>query len=279
MARPHIDFLHAQQLPWEQGAYASVPDVHSKTLSADDETGACTVIFRFPPGWSKTGPWHLKDDAEIYVLDGQAEINGETFTLDCYAFLPGGFVWDSISTETGVDILVFFEGAPNFITGAPSTPADMSLAVPFLNTHDMKWSTEGMDPDFYWWPMQAKFLHVDPATKACTLLVEQSAQHRPPENMGRTEAHPTVEEILVLSGEVRCPYGILSAGMYLYRPPGIRHGPYYSRFSNVMLVRLTGELDNNFSEPNTECTLYPEHDPRLPPSHERYRQAYKPELY
>lgn len=127
--------------------------------------------------------------------------------------------------------------------------------------------------------MRNKILRVDPETNSCTLLVEQGAQHLPKDNIGCTEAHPTVEEIFILSGEVRYPYGVLSAGMYLYRPPDIRHGPYFSRFCNVMIVRLTGALDNNFSEPNTECSLYIEHTQRLPDELAQYREEYKPALY
>ncbi len=280
MARQHIDFFHAQQLPWETGAYAPLPGVQSKTLSTDDETGACTVILRYPPCWSMDGPWHLAGDVEFYLLDGKFELNGQLYTLDCYSFHPAGWVSESASTETGADIITFFEGQPDFVQGRPEDGAyDLSKAIPFIDTFALSWTKEGLDPDYEWFTMRNKILRVDPATKACTLLVEQGAQHLPKGNIGCTEAHPTVEEIFILSGEVRCPYGVLSAGMYLYRPPDIRHGPYFSRFSNVMLLRLTGELDNNFSEPNTECSVYVDPKPRLPDELAQYREMYKPELY
>lgn len=280
MARQHIDFLHAQQLPWETDAYSSLPGVQSKTLSFDDETGACTVILRYPPGWRMDGPWHLPDDLEFYILDGAVELNGQPYTLDCYGYWPAGSVCDSASTETGVDIMTFFGGRPDYIQERPADGAyDLSGAIPFLDPYTMNWTQEGLDPDYAWYSMRNKFLRVDPETKACTLIVEMGAQHLPKDGMGCTEAHPTVEEIFILSGEGRCPYGIYSAGMYLYRPPDIRHGPYFSRFSNVMLLRLSGALDNNFSEPNTECSLYIDPKPRLPDELAQYREMYKPELY
>ncbi len=280
MARPHIDYLHAQQLPWETGAYAALPGVQSKTLSVDDETGACTVILRYPPGWRMEGPWHLLDDVEFYLLDGKFELNGQLYTLDCYGFLPAGWVSESAVTETGADIITFFEGRPDFVKGRPDEGQyDLSLAIPYKNPFDVPWTTDGLDPDYSWFTMRNKFLRIDPNTSACTLIVEQGAQHLPKDNIGRTEAHPTVEEIFILSGEVRCPYGVLSAGMYLYRPPHIRHGPYFSRYSNVMLLRLSGALDNNFSEPNTTCSLYIDPKPRLPDELAQYREMYKPELY
>lgn len=280
MARSHIDFLHAQQLPWESELYSSLPSVQGKILSADDATGACSVILRYPPGWRMDGPRYLPEDQEFYVLDGKFELNGQAYTLDNYGYLPAGWVWESASTDTGADILTFFEGRPEFIRERPAADVfDLSRAIPLIDPYTMEWTSEGLDPDYAWFEMKAKFLRQDPDTKACTILVEQYAQHLPTNKIGCTEAHPTVEEIMILSGELRCPYGVLSAGMYLYRPPGIRHGPYFSRFGNVMLVRLSGALENNFSEPNTECSLYPEHRPRLPDAMSAYRATYKPELY
>lgn len=280
MARQHIDYLHAQQLPWETDAYSSLPGVQSKTLSTDDETGACTVILRYPRGWKMDGPWHIAADVEFYLLDGKFELNGQLYTLDCYGFFPAGWVCDSASTETGADIMIFFEGHPDLIMNRPDEGQfDLTQATPYINTFDMPWTKDGLDPDYEWFTMRNKFLRVNPKTNACTLIVEQGAQHLPKDNMGCTEAHPTVEEIFILSGEVRCPYGVLSAGMYLYRPPDIRHGPYFSRYSNVMLLRLSGKLDNNFSEPNTECSLYIDPKPRLPDELAQYRGMYKPELY
>ncbi len=280
MARPHIDFFHAQQLPWETDAYASLPGLQSKTLSTDDETGACTVILRYPPGWRIDGLWHLPDDVEFYVLDGKFELNNQLYTLDSYGFLPAGWVFESASTETGTDIITFFEGVPDFIKGRPDEGQyDLSQAIPYIDTCALNWTKEGLDPDYEWFTMRNKILRIDPKTQACTLLVEQGARHLPKDNIGSIEAHPTIKEIFILSGEVRCPYGVLSAGMYLYRPPEIRYGPYFSRFSNVMLLRLSGPLDNQFSEPNTECSLYIDPKPRLPDELAQYREMYKPELY
>ena len=46
-----------------------------------------------------------------------------------------------------------------------------------------------------------------------------------------------------------------------------------------MLLRLSGPLYNQFSEPNTECSLYIDPKPRLPDEVGQYREMYKPELY
>ena len=165
--------------------------MQSKPLSVDDETGACTVILRYPPGWRMDGPLHLPDDVEFYLLDGKFELNGQLYTLDCYSSLPAGWVNESASTETGADIITFFEGQPDFIRERPEDGAyDLSQAIPFIDTYALNWTKEGLDPDYEWFTMRNKILRVDPETNACTLLVEQGAQHLPKDNIGCTEAHP-----------------------------------------------------------------------------------------
>ena len=52
MPRPHIEFLHAQQLPWLAAPFmgAMWRGSEVKILSRDAESGACSVIWRLPPG-------------------------------------------------------------------------------------------------------------------------------------------------------------------------------------------------------------------------------------
>ena len=63
MARPHIEFIQSQVLPWSEGLYAGTRQgVQSKTLSVDDETGSASVLVRYPPGWVQPGPGYLSAD-------------------------------------------------------------------------------------------------------------------------------------------------------------------------------------------------------------------------
>ena len=90
--REHIEFVQAQMLPWLRiGAGLARPDAEIKLLSRDDGDGACSVLLRFPAGWSRGGPEHLLADEEFYVLDGEIELNGQVYGQDAYAFLPAGW--------------------------------------------------------------------------------------------------------------------------------------------------------------------------------------------
>ena len=69
--RPYIEFVQAQCLPWKRiGSGLARPDVEYKMLSRDAETGACSLLMRYPAGWSREGPEHIVADEEFYVLEG-----------------------------------------------------------------------------------------------------------------------------------------------------------------------------------------------------------------
>ena len=49
MARPHIEFVQSQALPWRTlPDTAARPGVGCKVLSRDGDTGAVSVILRYP---------------------------------------------------------------------------------------------------------------------------------------------------------------------------------------------------------------------------------------
>lgn len=280
MARPHIDFIQAQTLPWELGKYASFPGVESKTLSTDPDTGACTAILRYPPGWQAPKIGYLACDTEIYVLDGAFTVNNQTFGLDCYGYWPAGFVQAGATSRDGCDLLAFIDGAPHLEGGAPPAGKfDQSRAVPFLDTHEMAWSKEGLDPDYHWFGFQWKVLRHNERTQATTFLLDTPAQRHPPGWMARDEVHFCTEEIMILSGELHCPYGVLHAGAYLNRPRDIRHGPYYTRYGNLLIGRVDGLLSNNFNDKAERVTLTPPHRPRLPAVLQKYADSYRFERY
>ena len=69
--RPHIDFVQAQNLPWQSAAIVDRPSLSLKLLSQDPESGALSVLLRYPAGWSAADEW-LDADDEFFVLDGSS---------------------------------------------------------------------------------------------------------------------------------------------------------------------------------------------------------------
>lgn len=265
MARPHIEFIHTQQLLWRKDICPSHPGVFCKMLSRDDETGACSVLLRFPEGWTQDGPLYFTADQEFYVLDGSMRINDTDYGLDNYAYLPAGYGREAASTETGCDLIAFFNGKPATVSGVSANgDYDVSHAIPHLDPHEMAWSSDGMDPYYGDWGMQWKLLRHDPETQEATMLVTVPPHVHPKDWKGPQEIHDCMEEAFILAGDLCTHNGVFHPGMYFYRPPGIRHGPFASRFGSYMLVRVDGVLENNWTADEVPVSLHPEHKPFLP---------------
>jgi hypothetical protein len=60
------------------------------------------------------------------------------------------------------------------------------------------------------------------------------------------EFHDCVEEIYLLDGDIRLGNsGLMTAGSYLWRPPFVTHGPFFSRSGGLMLVWVPSTLVNH----------------------------------
>ena len=260
MARPHIEFIHTQQLDWQPELISALPGVAGKMLSQDEETGACSVLLRFPKNWSQSEPVAFKAGQEFYVLEGAFELNGQTYGLDCYAHVPASYTRQSSSANNGCDMIAFFDALPEVGASDP----EASAVVNYLNSHEMSWQCDGMDPYYADWGLAWKILTHDPETNATTMLVSMPPMCHPKDWRGPREIHDCMEEVFMLSGDLSTHNGTFFPGMYFYRPPRITHGPFASRFGCVILVRVDGILENNWTVEETEVSLTPPHAPMLP---------------
>ena len=70
MGRPWIEFVQSQRLPWERGLLDALrPGIETKLLSRDPQSGGCSLLVRYPAGFSSSGG-ALRADDEFLVLDG-----------------------------------------------------------------------------------------------------------------------------------------------------------------------------------------------------------------
>jgi hypothetical protein len=90
MARPWIEFVQSQRLPWQPddlgGARAGV---EVKLLSRDDSSGGCSLLVRYPAGFHTAGAALAVDD-ELFVLDGELVIGVQQLRAYAHAHLPVG---------------------------------------------------------------------------------------------------------------------------------------------------------------------------------------------
>jgi len=265
MTRPHIEFIHAQDLDWQAAVlHGPLADVECKVLSMDEETGACSVILRYPEGWVQNGPLHLDGAHEFLVLDGAVEISGQSYPFDSYAYLPAGYTHENWTTKTGAVVLTFFSARPDITPG----PGNMTeAAVPYLYLHEMKWSSADVDPDLDHLRIAHKILREDEDSGAKTMILDCGAQSHPQNWEDGALAHPCVEEMFLLSGDIITERGAMHAGAYFWRPPNIWHGPFGSRNGNLCVIRfLHGHHVNNWSDEKFPFSLTPDHKPDLPDS-------------
>lgn len=235
--RPHTEFVQAQMLPWRRiPPGAARPDAEYKYLSRDPETGACTCLIRYAPGWARLADEALNAAEEFYVLEGELEINGLRFGSDHYGRVPRGLLRHSMSTLRGAVVLTFFDARPEL--GEPV--ADASPAIVQRDVLHMPWDMRLNDQKLAHLGISRKDLHTDPVTGERTFLSMMLPHSEPPGSQGPRESHPVVEECFVISGSLVGPYGEMQAGAYFWRPPGIPHGPFGTRWGCVALIRFVG---------------------------------------
>ncbi|MSO65762.1 MAG: DUF4437 domain-containing protein [Alphaproteobacteria bacterium] len=263
MARPHIEFLQAQALPWQKGLYgAGRTDVESKILSLDAETKASTGIVRYPAGWRRPMSEYLTVDEELFVLDGALDINGRSYHENCYANLPAGYVRRSASS-TGAVVLSMYSGEPRSVAGDHPPASDARKLVEFIDAYAAKWggAEEVGNPGLKELGARTKWLRRDPDTGEETYLLAMLPWAEP-----RTESHPVVQEMFLLAGELAGgAVGMMQPGAYFWRPEHKVHGPFASRTGNIVFMRaMGGRLATTFFA-TKDITYAPKYRPILPP--------------
>lgn len=263
MPRPHIEFIHAQELDWKTGILpGALANVECKVLSRDEKTGACSTILRYPKGWALSGLHHLTSDHELLILDGTLQINGQDYQSDSYGYLPAGYAHEDWSSPDGVVVLSFFSATPNTMEGAGT---ETGTAIPYVYLHDMAWTSADIDPDVQFLRIAHKMLRQDTEKGESTMILDCGAQTHPRDWKERALKHPCAEEMFLLSGDIAGERGIMHQGAYFWRPPEIWHGPFGSRHGNICVIRfMEGNHVNVWSEDERPFSLTPDYKPDLP---------------
>lgn len=264
MARPHTEFLQNQSLPWEPEPL--LPGAWTRTLSRDDQTGACTLLSRMDPGLHFDQGSRIAADEEFYVLSGCYYLNGYEYAAGCYGFYPAGYPRAQAYSSEGAVILRFFDAAPRLMSADEPAPEDHAPAVPFIDAHRMLWDRSVLDYRLNHLAAGRKILRIDPLTQQKTFLYMTAPQTHPTNWRGPKEDHPTPEEAFLIAGDLTGEYGTMRPGSYFWRPPGIPHGPYGSRGGSLCLIRFVGGAHvNHWSETQHSFDYEQAYEPQLPP--------------
>lgn len=257
MGRPWIEFVQSQRLVWRSDVLMDArPGAEAKVLSRDETSGACSLLVRYPRGFtSEAGP--LTADDEVFVLDGTLDIGSARHGPFGYAHLPAGADAGAWSAPDGAVVLEFFSARPERSTNGIRYDAQClrvginALQVPY---------TGNFHPEF---PPGAgrKILYQDPQTRDTSWLLGTL----PLRWAERAEVHPTVEEMYLLAGEVHGNRGVMRPGAYFWRPAGKPHGPYGTQTGNLYFFRTKGgQLSTEYVDAAKPFRWWPEYDPVLP---------------
>lgn len=256
MTRPWIEFIQAQCLSWQaEDLGGTCPGVETKRLSEDDETGAVSLLIRYPAGWTLSAG-ALACDEEFIVLEGSVDIGGVRYGPFGYAHWPAGHDGGARRSDTGAVVLSFFSATP---AKGPVSPVDPARLVAHLDAFGVTY-TGNFHPEF---PPGAgrKLLFVDPHTGDTSWLLGTL----PMRWAERAEVHPVVEEMFLLAGESHGNRGVMKPGAYFWRPPHIPHGPYGTMTGNLYFFRTKGgKLVTEYIDGEKGFAWDRPYDPALP---------------
>ena len=239
--RGDVDFVQTQQLGWER-----VPDglfgagELRKVLSAEPESGAATWLVQVRNRQRGT----LAAGADVYVLSGTGSVNDLPVDVDGYVFLPPGTRF-TVQPHLGPLVLyVGFFGEPELSAAggedaARATPADTGTWVA------PTWTEENA----LQFGAFVKVLRSDELGEAYVTFM------RPGWSSPLEERHPNYEESFRLYGDLlQGARGLMRAGAYSFRSPGVWHAPLYTRTGTMSFIRTSGPTVTDYREPSADRT-------------------------
>ena len=257
MARPHIEFIQSQRLPWVPANGVALGEgAEIKVLSEDGETGAASLLVRVPAGW-RIPAGASGADEEFLILEGELRVGDALYRHLGYAHWPAGYIASERSSRDGVTMLMFISADRR---RPPPTSFDRARLVEHVDAYAIAY-TGNFHPEF---PAGAgrKVLFSDPTTKATSWLLGTL----PVRWAERAEEHDDVEEMYLLSGESHGDRGVMRPGAYFWRPGRLRHGPYGTLTGNLYFFRsIGGPLVTRYVQPETPFRWWPPYRPALPP--------------
>lgn len=259
MNRPLIEFIQSQRLSWECGDDTfGRAGTEAKMLSRDPGSGARSVLVRYPPGFAGSLGTDPAGDEEIFVLSGSLRIGEREYGQHFYGFFAQGRS-DPLTSAAGATVLTFVsEPRPNGQGGE---------SIEALDTTAMRWDRTNIDPNVDHLNTARKNLRLDPSGRCRSYLLAGYPQGMPPSGSGRLERHPHVEEFFVVYGDLACSVGVMRAGAYCWRPPGVWHGLDCTRGGFLIFFRSPGvnHNQNEWSDSFHPITWERPHAPKLPP--------------
>jgi quercetin dioxygenase-like cupin family protein len=196
----------------------------AKLLNRDPDTGAFTMVVKLPPAAGDARRGSHSCDQEVFLLEGDLTIDGESFRAPAYWFFPAGTIHGDSRTEAGAVLIESFAGACDFA----SATEDEQAAAPVsrgIDVDSVEWSatSELVDGYTYVGPL-SKVLREDPETGGSTSMVRLPPGYTHP----HLSFHQHTQEQFLLEGTVNETGVERHALAYWCHPPGEVHGKSFT---------------------------------------------------
>jgi len=244
VARPHIEPYVELNDPFRKFDIAGFRGSLYKLLSLDVDTGACTLKVRFNGGYRRK-PGLSYSDVEIFVLNGEIRVGGETWREGHFAYVPAGMAIGAIDVPQGAEALVMFnDSEPNFEESAENHELALTEGYVSLNGYeDRPWQGIGRVQPSVATGCLSKILRMDPLTEGYTFLYCMTPRFV----QDNISYHDCAEESYHIWGTSwMLQFGDLPTGGYFWRPAYINHGSFRCRYGTIALGRTNSRLHNYF---------------------------------
>jgi hypothetical protein len=237
--RPDVDFVDTDVLPWqrpEPGEFGVSGGGRARVLSRDAADGAVTTVQRVIDRQHGV----LAAEADVYVLSGDAVVNGQPVEVNDYLHVDAG---THLEIQPGVRGLVLYCGfwsTPTF-TDEQGDPSGLTVTrTERLGWEPATWSGE---------------VQLQPGAMLKTLRRDDRAYiylaaMMPGWRSEQEESHPVYEESYKIYGDVLMgARGVMREGSYFFRSPEVFHGPLYSRGGTMSFIRSDAATTTTYRDP------------------------------
>lgn len=106
--RDEPQFYNVHELEWSSASDLAVTSAADcSMLNRNEDTGSATLMVRLPAGWH--GRHQAQDGTlEVFVLEGQLTLNGESVGTSGFMFVPEGSGDSELSSEQGATALFYW---------------------------------------------------------------------------------------------------------------------------------------------------------------------------
>lgn len=114
MARPALEFFDTGKIPWEPHVVGGkrMDPLQQKILSCDEETGAVTLMVKYPKGFRHPSLTYHTVVEEIYILKGRIRMEGKEYSEGYYAYRPPGMIHGEMEVLDHDTVLLMMLSGP-----------------------------------------------------------------------------------------------------------------------------------------------------------------------